>query len=473
MATHVRAAFDGFANAWQKFFFSEVRLDSLALIRILLCGVLLIPIAGRWPHAREFYSADGVVTQFVDGFPVGWDLPVLNGPATVALYSAFVFFLIAGMIGWHTRMSLAIAAVLTLYFGFLDLVGTLTKYTIIATHILAILAFARSGAAWSVDALLGREPGNGRGAIWPIRVIQIFLAILYFSTAITKVKSPEFMTGEHTVFWMQTSMHFAHPMGYWMSTHPQWVVVANFVVVLWETLFCVLCWNRRALLPLLGLGVVFHLATYTLLGLAIFPLITLALYPAFVSPERSRAVLMSLRNVLSRLPRFSTVRLTNYSWAFPFMLGVVIVTGVEAEYQLDPLGQRSPKPALPVIPHQVAQERLSETGPTSPSEWVYRVDVGDSSVAGVVCGDSHGFKADSTALLQLWLHTPHPDMYVYVDVHDSTDIAVMQDGIAITRGSSRHTVPFAFANNLRPGQYTFVFHDDLGLIASHPFTIVE
>lgn len=461
-------------GSWNRFFFSETRLDSLALIRMLLCGVLLIPVASRWPHAREIYSSDGVITPLSAGFPGSTELPVLNGAAAVSLYTALVFFLVTGLIGWRTRLSLGLAAALLIYFGLLDLISTLTKYTVIASHMLAVLAFSRCGDVWSVDAWLRREPASGRGAIWPIRVIQLFLAILYFATAVTKVKSPEFMSGEHTVFWMQTNMNHPHTMGYWLSMRPELVVFSSYLVVLWETVFCALCWNRRTLVPLLGLGIAFHLATYSLLGLAVFPLIMLSLYPAFVPPEKVRSGLMSLRVALSaKFAGLPAARIVAYSWAFPIVLGVTLVTAIEAEYHLDPMHERSSKPALPIIATDVANARLESSGPTSPAEWVYRVDVGNRSVAGVVGGESSVFQPDATVQLQMWYHSPHPDFYVHIDVHDESDQPIMQDGTIVTREQHRSTVPFSFANHLRPGNYTFVFRDSASLIARHPFQIVE
>lgn len=473
MAAGQQSFWKRFSDGWNRFFFREVRLDSLALIRILLCGVLLIPVASRWPNVREVYSSDGVVTPLSAGYPGAYELPVLNGSAAVALYTGLVFFLIAGMVGWRTRLSLAVASGLLLYFGFLDLISTLTKYTIISCHMLAILACSRCGDVWSVDAWLQAEKCNGRGAIWPLRVIQLFLAILYFATAVTKVKSPEFMSGEHTMFWMQTDMNYAHPMGYWLSTHPALVVVANYLVIVWEVLFVALCWDRKTLKPLLAAGVIFHIGTYTLLGLVVFPLVMLSLYPAFVSPERVRAVLLAIQRRVTNWPALPGLGIASHAWAFPLILGVMMVTAIEAEYHLDPMGSRAEKPALPALDPALAKTMLETTNPKEPSDWVHRIDVGKSIVAGVVGGESSTFKTDDTVQVQIWLQMPHPDMYVHIDIHDEADLPILRDGTAITRESHRYTVPYLFANNLRPGKYAFVFHDETSLIARHEFEIVE
>lgn len=464
-------------EGWNRFFFTEGRLDSLALTRILLCSVLLIPVCARWPNVREVYSSDGVVTPLANGYPGAFELPVMGGTAAVAVYTALVFFLLTSLVGWRTRLSLGIAAGLLLYFGFLDLISTLTKYTVISAHMLIVLACSRCGEVWSVDAWLkgnvaGSKAMPPRAAIWPMRVIQLFLAILYFATAVTKVKSPEFMSGEHALFWFQTNMNYWHPMGYWLSTHPQWVIVSSYIVVLWETLFIGLCWNRKTLGPLLILGALFHLGTFLLLGLLIFPLVIMSLYPVFLRPEKVRAILLRATGYLSGPAGLPVFGLTRHAWAFPLLLGVVMVTGTEAEYRLDPSGYRSAKPQLPVLDRAAVESRLETSAPRLPSEWVHRVDIGKSIVAGVVCGEERRFTPNDTVQIQLWLYSPHPDMYVHVDVHDDADLPVMQDGTPITREAHRHTVPFYFANNLRPGRYAIVIRDEAQLIARHPFEIV-
>lgn len=461
-------------DAWNRFFFAESRADSLALMRVLLCAAVLIPIASRWTKVREIYSTDGVVTPLWEMYQTQIELPVLSGNAAVVAYTALVFCLFTALIGWQTRTSLAISAVLVIYFGLLDYAGTLTKYTVISMHGLLMLACSPSGAAWSVDAALkGDMSGSSvRIGVWPYRVIQLFLAILYFATAVTKARTPEYMTGEHTLFWMQTNMNFPHPVGYWLSTHPALLVISSYIVVIWEALFPAICWNRYTLRPTLALGVVFHLMTYLLLGLAIFPLIMLAFYPAFLNPAKARALWLRLRDMTIGMRDVPAIRFASYAWAFPLVLGLTLVTAVEAEYHFDPMGLRAPKPELPVIPKAVALERLQDTDPSRPAEFVHRVELGLTSFAGVVQSGRSTFKPFDSPILQVWAAEPHPDLYLHVDVVNEAEISVLHDGLVLPRGELRASIPFALAGNLMPGSYAFVLRDDVGVVARRPFRVV-
>lgn len=475
MSATIRSYWTTARDGWNSFFFSETRPDALALIRIFLCAAVLIPVASRWPDAREIYSTDGVATPMAECYPGAMELPVLNGNAAVIAYTVVVFCLLTGLIGWQTRTSLAIAALGVIYFGLIDYASTLTKYTVIATHGLAILAFANSGAAWSVDAALDGDISGRSVRIpkWSIRVIQLFLALLYFATAVTKVRTPEYITGEHTIFWMQTNMNFAHPVGFWLSTHPILVVISSLTVVLWETVFPLLCWNRIAKGPLLAIGVLFHVTTYLLIGLAVFPLIMLSFYPAFLSSNRARAVFLTAQQWLQWRVEAPSLRWAGFAWAFPVALGLVIVSAVEAEYRLDPLGMRHSKPTLPEIPSAVALERLEETAPARPADYIWKVGLGDRSFANVVRNGNASFGPLDSPMLQVWCHAPHPDIFVHVDVVDDAEMVRMSDGLIITRGELRAIRPFALAGTLAPGNYAFVIRDDVGLIARRPFRVED
>ena len=79
------------------------------------------------------------------GYP---DLLPIPGPTlAVVLATLYVLSLACLSIGWRTRTSAIIATVLTADLGMLDTIGTLTKYTCIATHVLLLLSVSECGVA--------------------------------------------------------------------------------------------------------------------------------------------------------------------------------------------------------------------------------------------------------------------------------------------------------------------------------------
>jgi hypothetical protein len=119
----------GWAAAWNRYFFSEEAPFGLALIRICLPWVLVVDGVFRWPHARELYSADGAAAPLALNFGYAHFLPEFPGPVAVALHTAMLFFLVTASLGWCTRLSLVGGTFLYFYFGYMDVVSTITKYS--------------------------------------------------------------------------------------------------------------------------------------------------------------------------------------------------------------------------------------------------------------------------------------------------------------------------------------------------------
>jgi hypothetical protein len=196
---------DGFQARVDRFFFAMEVPYAMALLRIVFPIVMMGMVLPRWYVVRELFSADGATAQLSTGYGYSM-LPEFSGTVAVALYAIMIFTLLTASIGWCTRVSLAISGVLFTYFSMLDYVSTLTKYTVIATHVLFLLTLSASGSLWSVDAwLAGRKRNHWPGQpsaeyqkfpCWPRRLLQIFIGVVYFGAAITKMHTPLFFTGD-------------------------------------------------------------------------------------------------------------------------------------------------------------------------------------------------------------------------------------------------------------------------------------
>ena len=444
-------------DSLDRFFFAEESPAPIAAMRVLLCSALLIPVGSRWPVCRELYSTDGSPTPIWAWWPGSMELPIPSGNLCVLLYSVLVFALVAGAVGWRTRTSLLTAATLMIWFGLLDVTGTLTKYTVIAFHGLLILGCSPCGRAYSADAwLAGRGSGAGdRVEAWPRRLVQLFLCVLYFATALTKIKTPEYLTGEHTLFWFRTDMNFAHPVGIWLSTHPVLVMLSSQAALLWETLFCVAVWVRPLRPAVLALGVLFHAGTYFLLGLAVFPLVMLAFYPVFLQPRRVEAAMSAAWAAVAGRP--AAAWMTRHAVAgYAMAMGVSVVVACETERLIDPFGERSAKPALPEIDADTARRLTSATAPLGPRDWVYAFTTGRTVVGGVVTGEPERFEPGQTMYLQAGVHKPHQDFTVTVLFRDEAGRTLDSATRIIPREVSRWTLPWTVAPELEPGRYAFV-----------------
>ena len=172
----------------------------------------------RFGRVRELYSTDGAPQQMFELFGQGTPLPVLPPSFAVALYGIMIFALICGVFGFRTRLAFLIGAPLYTYFNLLDAVSTMTKYSVIAAHVLLILAVSECHLVWSIDAVLkrwkdGREVSAipPRVPVWPARLIQILFCFVYFGAAITKIQTQAFFSGEQMRYWMLSNWNYANP----------------------------------------------------------------------------------------------------------------------------------------------------------------------------------------------------------------------------------------------------------------------
>ncbi|MGD9857487.1 MAG: HTTM domain-containing protein [Planctomycetaceae bacterium] len=471
-----------FRTRWNAFFFAEEVPYGMALVRITLPLVLLIGVLWRWAFVRELYSTDGSPTPLWVNYGSGPMVPELSAPVAVALFTILAASLVTVCIGWMTRTSLAAACVLYTAFGLLDSVGTLTKYTVIGAHLLLLLALSDSGAVWSVDAWFRRRTGGARldfgprtSAVWPRRLVQLLIGLVYMGAAFTKMHTPAYFSGDQLTFWMLADTNFDNPFGELLTLYPPLLTVMAYVTIVWEVLFVYLVWSSVWRVPALALGVIFHVLTYFTLGLIEFPLIYLAAYFAFLDPSEADRAVVFCKRTLRRLgvPKLrrqrirgatpsSTIRPASAIAGWGMLMAALAVMGVEAEHRLDVYGNRStgrPLPLKELEPEQVA-EMLGPSRRLRPKDMYYAFDVGTKTLGGLLSDRREAFAYGEQAIVQCSLQPPHPDMWVEVNLHDGEDRVLRRIGQVVPRENLRAEFFFPFDESFLPGTYDFVLRYD-------------
>jgi len=445
--------------------------------------MLLIGTVQRAFHIRELYSIDGAPSPLWINYGTAQFLPDLAPAAAVSLYAALVVSLLAVMAGWMTRISLITACVLYVCFGMLDSISTLTKYTVIAAHILMLLTLSECGAVWSVDAWLAKRSQTARSAwpgpptfpVWPRRLLQLFIGIVYVGAAITKMHTPAYFSGDQLTSWMLADLNMDNRLGEWLTLYPPLITVMAYVTILWEILFVVLIWSPFWRLPALFLGVVFHVMTYFTLGLVDFPLIYLAAYCAYLEPNEIERAALSGRRVWRRLglPGLKmrglwlthTDRrvLSTYSLAaWTIVMLAAAVLAVEVEHHSDVYGRRSPDgpQSLKALDKKLVGEMLSPAKRLRPQDMYFAFDVGTATLGGFLSDRRESFRHGEQAIVQCSLQPPHPDMWVEVNLHDSDNRVIKRIGQVVPRENLRAEFYYPFDQSLEPGTYDFVLRYD-------------
>ncbi|MFM8479334.1 MAG: HTTM domain-containing protein [Planctomycetaceae bacterium] len=474
-----------------EFFYAEQSPYGLALVRMLLPAVALIPMFRRFPRVRELFSSDGAPQQLAELFGHGAALPELPPALASGLYGLMLFALVSAIFGFRTRIALLTGTPLYIYFNLLDAVGTMTKYTVIASHVLLILSISPCGAVWSVDALLKRWR-EGRAAaipptfpVWPARLIQMLFAFVYFGAAITKVQTTAFFSGEQMRYWMFSDWNYPNPLGELVAMSPAILLASGYLTVVWEVSFPFLAWRPIGRFYALGFGVVFHLLTIFLLGLYIFPFICIPCYLVFLM----EADIVSVRNVLRRIrfpsgwiavPRVCLARLIAARpasvplpllWAGCAMLATVM--GAEADYRFDVYGTRAAGKPLPLKPLDpvVARTMINSQRPLREKDKFFSFNIGTRMMAGQLANVGDTFRIGDTIIAQCNLNTPHEDLWVECVVEDEQRRVVDVAGQFVTRDLLFSNFPWKTCDRFVPGRYFFVLKSSGQEIARRAFTL--
>ena len=487
-APAVNPGTDSVVESVRRFFYTEEVPYGLAIIRIGLPLILLCVVIPRWSHAREFYSADGATAPVALNYGMPDFLPEPSGTVAVAMMTGLVFCLIASSIGWHTRVALAGSWGLYTYLNMLDYLSTMTKYSVVSSHVLMLLLLSNCGAIWSVDHWRSRKrrdshaeirtgPPLPRAAAWPRRLLQLFIGIVYFGAAFTKMHTIGFLSGDQIRFWLLTNMNGAKPLGEWLSMYPALIITMSHIALIWQVLFIFLCWRGRLRGTMLVIGGLFHLATIWLLGLSIFPPIMLLTYFAWLNEEdvqRIRQYMQSFAAWLSRGTFGTTAewltalggRISGFAAAMPmpsaiaFSLGLTatVVAGLEVEYQLDPYGQR--RPTGPYVLQPLSAERVAtlfrNADRMRDEDKFFALEMGTETLGGVVVHRRDTYEPGDPIIAQCALVPPHEDMWVECRLFNALGRQLHEIGQAVTRDMLRVNFRFQLPHDLAAGDYHLV-----------------
>lgn len=475
----------------------------LALMRIALPLVLLVPMAYRWPYSRELFSSDGAAVSLwtIGGWPTM--LPEPSGAIAVAINGLLVLALVTSSLGWCTRVSLVAATISYLYLNTLDIIGTLNKSSIIAVHLMFCLCFSHCGSLWSVDSWLERSRRRRewpeyewselprRYSAWPRRVIQFFLGFVYLGAAMTKIQIPSFFTGEQLQTWMITTYHAPNLLGNWLALHPSLVVICAHITAIWEILFIFLAWRRGWRRAILGLGVVFHVMTWLVLGLIVFPLICLSAYFAFLDESDMHALSQRLsgwreagtgvRGFVGRMLRAREAwagSVPSPAWSGGILAGlaaIVVVGGVGLEQKLDRYGLRRPEGPYPLQEVDIAdvREMIAPTKRIANEDMVLNFDVGSVVMAGAVLDRRTQFRQGDRLWAQCGLVPPHESMWIECSLHDSEDRLVDSVGQFVASENLRTMFYYNFGDCILPGDYSLVLKIAGEEILRRPISILS
>jgi hypothetical protein len=231
------------ATAAPALLFERVNAIVLVWFRVLLSLMLAYALWPRdlplgvwtadWPVAARLYSE-----------------VFLSLPYRCCIYAALFWF----AVGWRPRLAGAVLFCLLLPHVFLAK-GRISRHVLVVALLLTTLL--RTAPLWRVSQLKTLDAGP----IWPIRLIQLQLTLLYAVNAIRK-STPEYLNGDVLMALSAARPNFlvdltSGSMEIGMFAVPVWALATTTVAI--EYWLAVGWWIPRCRWPTAAIGVAFHL----------------------------------------------------------------------------------------------------------------------------------------------------------------------------------------------------------------------
>jgi hypothetical protein len=143
---------------------------------------------------------------------------------------------------------------------------------------------------------------------------------------------------------------------------------------------------------------------------------------------------------------------------FAFLLTIVSVVAVEAEYRLDPYGARRAEGphALRELDPQFVKQMFVGDRPILEYDKFVTFDVGTKMFGGVLLDRKDRFRHGEAIVVQCRLNPPHEDMWVECNLHDASNLVVDRVGQVVVRSQLRGNFMYRAADALLPGTYFLV-----------------
>jgi hypothetical protein len=298
--------------AWNRFWFQPVETSTVALFRVAFGLLALGYTLSLAPVLFAFYSDDGILpAQPTYSGTLAWGmLGFFPSDAAVVL---FYFLLLVGTIallaGFRARLAALVVFVCLISFGRRD-PWVLNSGDLLVQVLAFYMLFMPSGTALSVDRWLG-EPARfwefPARAIWPLRLLQVQVSILYLAAVWAKVRGITWNDGTAVSYAFRIDDIARFPVPGFVTDSLILVNLLTYGTLAVELSIGILVWNRvlRPWVLLLGIGL--HLGIDYAVRVGFFSYAVLVAYIAFIPPDAARSFILAARDRFTRLtlPRWA------------------------------------------------------------------------------------------------------------------------------------------------------------------------
>jgi len=298
MRRRLRGALETVGSRWERFWFEPVSSSSFALFRIAFGVLVVLWTLSLGPSLFEFYSKNGILPQPDLGEGAWSILTVFESDLAIAVVY-FVLFVAAVCLtfGFKTRL-----AAFVVFFCLVSLTRRnewiLNSGDLFVRVLSFYMLFLPAAVAVSVDRWL-RARDNFWNApakpVWPLRLVQIQVSVLYVTAAWDKVRGTTWNDGTAVSYAFRIGDLARFPMPGFITDSLLVSNVLTFGTLGIELAVGILVWSRTLRPWVLLLGVALHLGIDYAVRVGFFSYVVFVAYLAFIPPEIVERWFESLR----------------------------------------------------------------------------------------------------------------------------------------------------------------------------------
>lgn len=292
-------------SSWCDFFFTPSSTLPLCLFRVLYGALALEAAALIAPDLLTWYGVHGTVrpetAQQLLG-PLCLDLILYlpqNDNFVIAFFALHVLSALAVCLGLGTRFSSIVLFFTLSSFHFRNPMITNSGDDLLRVYSFFMM-FAASSDHLSLDSLLRKRFGKGSNnssltqevqeslaplrSLWPQRLIQIEITLLYMQYFVTKIVDPYWLDGTAVYYVLASKELERFPIFLDRSN----ILISRFLT--YYTLFaefalCAFIWVKQFRYWVLLAGLILHIGLDYTLNIPIFQQVILASYVLFIDPS--------------------------------------------------------------------------------------------------------------------------------------------------------------------------------------------
>ncbi len=299
--------------AWNRFFHEPVEASTLSVYRILF-GFMLLAYAGLISSdLLVWYGEKGVLplaeSKALDG---GWGFNLLhlfpNTDFVVhVFFGVFVLAALCVTLGCFTRVASVVSCLCLISLHHRN-VMLLHSGDFFLRIVSIWMMFADSGRMYSIDRLIrlarGVEPGGAPVVSpWPMRMIQLQVALLYMDAFLWKVRGEPWLNGTAIYYSSRLVEFWRFPTPY-VFEHLWTIKLMTWGTLVIEFALGFLLWVKDLRYWILMGGVVLHAGIDWTMNIPLFAPIMITSYLTWVDPQDTTRALAWIRSWVNARTRF-------------------------------------------------------------------------------------------------------------------------------------------------------------------------